>query len=190
MVRIGILGDIGSGKSFIAKEFGYPVFNADVEVAKLYRKDKKIFSKLKKVLPQYFAKFPVDKENVSKAILDNQKNLKKIIKIIHVKVRKKMNIFLKKNSNKKVVILDIPLLLENKLNKKNDVLIFIRSKKKDILKRLRKRKNFNPELIKKFKSIQLPLDYKRKKSHFIIENSFTKRSVKKYVKYILANIKK
>ena len=45
-------------------------------------------------------------------------------------------------------------------------------KKKDILKRLRKRKNFNPKLIKKFKSIQLSLDYKRKKSHFIIENNF------------------
>ena len=84
--------------------------------------------------------------------------------------------------------MDIPLLLENKLNKKNDVLIFIRSNKKDISKRLKKRKNFNPKLIKKFKSIQLSLDYKRKKSHFIIENNFTKRSVKKYVKYILENI--
>ena len=38
MIRIGILGDIGSGKSFIAKSFGYPVFNADVEVGKLYKK--------------------------------------------------------------------------------------------------------------------------------------------------------
>ena len=36
MIRIGILGDIGSGKSFVAKNFGYPVFNADYEVLKLY----------------------------------------------------------------------------------------------------------------------------------------------------------
>ena len=48
MKRIGILGDIGSGKSHIAKKFGYPVFNADLEVAKLYKKDKIIFKKLKK----------------------------------------------------------------------------------------------------------------------------------------------
>ena len=40
MIRIGILGDIGSGKSFIAKNFGYPVFNADNEVANLYKKIK------------------------------------------------------------------------------------------------------------------------------------------------------
>ena len=40
MIRIGILGDIGSGKSYIAKCFGYPVFNADKEVSKLYKKNK------------------------------------------------------------------------------------------------------------------------------------------------------
>ena len=48
MIRIGILGDIGSGKSYVAKNFGYPVFNADVEVGKLYKKNRKIFNKLEK----------------------------------------------------------------------------------------------------------------------------------------------
>ena len=38
MIRIGVIGDIGSGKSYVAKQFGYPVFNADVEVAKIYKK--------------------------------------------------------------------------------------------------------------------------------------------------------
>ena len=45
MIKIGILGDIGSGKSYVAKNFGYPVFNADTEVGKLYKKDRKIFNK-------------------------------------------------------------------------------------------------------------------------------------------------
>ena len=48
MKRLGVLGDIGSGKSYVAKCFGYPVFNADKEVAKIYNKEKKIFLKLKK----------------------------------------------------------------------------------------------------------------------------------------------
>ena len=48
MIRIGILGDIGSGKSFVAKSFGYPVFNADNEVAKIYRKSRVCFLILKK----------------------------------------------------------------------------------------------------------------------------------------------
>ena len=47
MIRIGIIGDIGSGKTFVANNFGYPVFSADLEVAKIYKKDKKVFLKLK-----------------------------------------------------------------------------------------------------------------------------------------------
>jgi dephospho-CoA kinase len=118
MIRIGILGDIGSGKSYVAQNFGYPVFNADYEVAKLYKKNKKIFNKLKKKLPKYIHSFPIEKKEISNAILANKNNLNKIIKIVHLEIRKKMNIFLKKNKNKKIVILDIPLLLENKINKK------------------------------------------------------------------------
>ena len=188
MIRIGILGDIGSGKSYIAKNFGYPVFNADEEVAKIYKKNRKVFIKLKKNLPKYINSFPINKTELTKAILANSINLKKIVKIIHLEVRKKMNIFIKKNKNKKFIILDIPLLLENKINKKNDVLIFVQTKKKDVLKRLKKRANYNKLLINKFKNLQLPLVYKMKKSHFIIKNNFTKKMVDESINKILKKI--
>ena len=188
MIRIGILGDIGSGKSYVSKIFGYPVFNADEEVARLYKKDKKIFFKLKKKLPRFIHKFPIEKNQISKAILSNKVNLKKIIKIIHIEVRKKMNIFLKKNKSRKIVILDIPLLLENKIDNKIDILIFVKSKKKDILKRLRKRKNFNYLLFKKFRELQLPLDYKMQRSHFIVNNDFKGETIKAYVKILKKKI--
>ena len=188
MIKIGILGNIGSGKSFVAKSFGYPVFNADEEVSKIYKKEKKIFLKLRKVLPKYIRSFPINKKEVLSAILANENNLKKIVKIIHLEVRKKLNIFLKNNKKKKIVILDIPLLLENKINKKDDILLYVQSKKSDILKRLIKRKNFNKKLINKFQNLQLPLDYKKKKSHYIIKNNFIKKTVKKEVKVILNKI--
>ena len=61
MIKIGILGDIGSGKSYVAQNFGYPVFNADSEVAKLYKKDKvKELLNLKK--PLYTRKIDRDSE--------------------------------------------------------------------------------------------------------------------------------
>ena len=63
MIRIGILGDIGSGKSYVAKNFGYPVFDADAEVHKLYKRNRLIFKKLKKKIPKYFNSFPVDKKD-------------------------------------------------------------------------------------------------------------------------------
>ena len=284
MIKIGIIGDIGSGKSYVAKRFGYPVFNADVEVGKLYKKNRKIFNKLRKKLPKYIYSFPINKneiceailenktnlkkivdivhleirkkmnlflkKNINKkivildipllmenkinkkddilifvqskkadvlknrkifnklrkklpkyiysfpinkneiceAILENKTNLKKIVDIVHLEIRKKMNLFLKKNINKKIVILDIPLLMENKINKKDDILIFVQSKKADVLKRLKKRKNFNLKLFKRFKKIQLPLEYKRRKSTHIIKNNFTENSVRVGIKNILKKI--
>ena len=186
MIKIGILGDIGSGKSYVAQNFGYPVFNADYEVAKLYQKNRKVFNKLKKDLPKYIFSFPIEKKEISNAILANKNNLDKIIKIVHFEIKKKMNLFLKKYKNSKIVILDIPLLLENKI--KNDILVYVQSKRSSILKRLKKRKNFNQKLLKKFKAIQLPISYKKKKSQFIIKNNFTKKSVNDGIKSILKEI--
>ena len=188
MIKIGILGDIGAGKSYVAQNFGYPVFNADYEVSKLYQKNKNIFNNLKIKLPKYVYSFPVEKKEISNAILANENNLNKIVKIVHIEVRKKMNIFLKKHKNKKIVILDIPLLLENKINKKKDILVFIQAKQSDILKKLKKRKNFNQKLLKKFKNIQYSLKYKKKKSDYIIKNDFTKKSVNDGIKKILKEI--
>ena len=185
MIRIAIVGDIGSGKSHIAKLFNFPIFNADLEVAKIYNNNRQCFKDLKKKLPKYFSLLPVKKEEIIKAIIDNEKNLKKITKIIHPEIKKKLNIFLKNNKKEKAVILDIPLLFENKLNQKGDIVVFIHSKKKEVIKRLKKRNNFNLELLNKFKKIQLPLSHKREKSHFIIKNSFNNNSAKINVRKII-----
>ena len=188
MIRIAVLGDIGSGKSYVAKQFGYPVFNADTEVAKLYRKSRRCYNKLKTALPEYIVSFPVKKIEISKAIIADQYNLKKIIKIVHPEVRSNMNNFIKKNKNKKLIILDIPLLMENKINKKNDILIFVDAKKKEINKRLKKKFNINLKIVEKFKKLQLPVEFKKQKSDFIIKNNFRNNSIKKNVKKVLEKI--
>ena len=188
MIRIAVVGDIGSGKSHIAKFFGYPVFNADQEVASIYKKNKNCFKRLKKKLPKYFSVFPANKMQIIKAIEDSGKNLKKITKIIHPEVRKKLSIFLKKNKKRKAIILDIPLLLENKLNQKSDIIVFVQSKKSEIIKRLKKRDNFSLNVYSQFKKMQLPLSYKKKKANHIIKNNFTYKFVKISVKKILKKI--
>ena len=78
--------------------------------------------------------------------------------------------------------------MENKINKKNDILIFIDAKKKEIDKRLKKKPNFNSKIIKKFKKFQLPVEFKKKKSDFVIKNNFKNNSIKKNVKKILGKI--
>ena len=188
MIRIGILGNIGSGKSYVANNFGYPVFNADKEVSKLYKKNKKVFKKLKQKLPEHISSFPINKNEITKAILSNRVNLKKIINVVHLEIKKALKLFLKKNKNKKVIILDIPLLLENKINKKKDILVFIDARKIDIERKIKKRINFNRKLFNKFKKIQYSSKYKKKRSHFVIKNNFTKKSVNMGIKYILNKI--
>ena len=188
MIRIAVLGDIGSGKSYVAKKFGYPVFSADAEVAKLYNKNRKHYNKLKKVLPKYIISFPIKKKEIIKAIMAGQHNLKKIVKIIHPAVRSSMNNFIKKNKKRKLIILDIPLLIENKINRKKDILVFVDAKKTIINKKLKKRRNFNSKIIGKLRKLQLPVEIKKKKSNYIIKNNFKNNSIKKDVKRIIKKI--
>jgi len=188
MIRIAVVGDIGSGKSHVARLFGYPVFNADDEVSKLYRKSRRCYAKLRKELPSYINSFPVKKNKLYQAVSEDKKNLTKITKIIHPEVRLKMKNFIKKNKNRKIVVLDIPLLIENKINKKNDILVFVDANSKVIYKRLKKRANFNYKVVKKLKKLQLPLETKKKKSDFVIKNNFMNKSLKKNVKKIIKTI--
>ena len=189
MIRFALVGDIGSGKSFISNLFNYPVFNADLEVADVYKKNKSCFFKIKKLIPNHFSSFPIKKNELIQSIIADKNNLKKISSVVHPIVRKKLNVFLKKNKNKKIVVLDIPLYFENNLNKKNDIVIYIDAKKKNILKQLKKRKNFNLFLINQLKSLQYPLRYKKKKSDFIIKNDYKIKSAKNNVKKILKKVK-
>ncbi len=188
MIRVGVMGGIGSGKSFIAKLFNCPVFNADKEVNKVYKNDKNCFVKLKKKLPKFINSFPVKKKQLVKAIKEDKKNLAKISSIVHPIVRKRMRVFLAKNKKNKMVVLDVPLLIENKLNKKDDVLLFVKSKKKEVLKRLKKRTNFDAKVLKSLNENQIILLKKKKLANFIVDNNFTKIIMKKKVNFLKKKI--
>tara|TARA_B100002051_G_scaffold232636_1_gene231409 strand:- start:238 stop:825 length:588 start_codon:yes stop_codon:yes gene_type:complete len=188
MIRVALLGKIGSGKSFVSKLFKFPVFNADNEVKKIYKNDRECFRKFKRKLPNFISTFPIKKKEVIKAINSNKNNLKKISSIIHPIVRKKMENFLNKNKKSKIVVLDIPLLIENKLNKKRDVLIFVSSSNKNILKRLKKRPLFNKEILKTFKKNQSLLVKKRKLADYIVDNNYPPSVMKNKIKLIKKKI--
>ena len=188
MKRIAIVGKIGSGKTFVGLSFGLPVFNADQEVSKIYNKDRNFFKKIKKGLPNYIKSFPIDKKELQKTILKNSNNLRKITNLVHPIVRKKMLLFLKKNKKKKGVVLDIPLYFENKINKKNDVIIFVDAKQKEIDRRLQKRSYYNKIILERFKKIQHHSNLKRKKFNYIIKNNFKPKFVINGVKALKGKI--
>ncbi len=188
LIKIGIIGDIGAGKSFVAKQFGYPVFNADREVNEIYKNDKSCYRKIKKKIPNFIKSKIIIKNELANAIRANKQNLKKISNIVHPIVRKKMRIFYKKNNKKKLVVLDIPLLVENKLYDKNFYLIFVQATKAMIDVRLKKRPFYNRNIINSLRKSQKSLAYKKRISDFVIKNNFKLLSLKKRIKLIKREI--
>ena len=181
MIRVCVLGSIASGKSFISKLFNCPIFNADREVIDIYKKDKNCFTKLNNKFPDYIKSFPVRKTELINAISSNNKSLKLISSIVHPIVRKRMKKFLKEKKNSKMIVLDIPLLLENKLNKKNDVLVFVNAQKKKILARVKKRRYYDKRILKHLKQNQSNLFKKRKLANYVIDNNFAPNIMKQKV---------
>ena len=135
MIKIGITGSIASGKTTASKILSYkrgPLFSADFEIKKIYNNNN-----LKKIL---IKKFNIKKKSnlktsLKKKIFENSNNLKKLEKIIHPLVREKMKKFAMKHRNKRRIFFEIPLLIENKLMKYFDIIIFIKANKKTRLKR-------------------------------------------------------
>ena len=181
MIRIGLIGGIGSGKSFISKLFKSPVFNADREVEFLYKNNLECYKKLKKKLPRFVKSFPISKSQLIKAINEDKKNLKKISSVVHPLVRKKMKLFLNKNKKSKIIILDIPLLIENKLYKKKDILIFVKSNQNKVISRLKKRKNYNKKILLNLRKNQTKLLKKRKLANYIVDNNFSPNIMRKKI---------
>tara|TARA_A100001388_G_scaffold268684_1_gene244085 strand:- start:2565 stop:3152 length:588 start_codon:yes stop_codon:yes gene_type:complete len=188
MIRVCVLGSIASGKSFISKLFNCPIFNADREVIDIYKKDKNCFTKLNNKFPDYIKSFPVRKTELINAISSNNKSLKLISSIVHPIVRKRMKKFLKEKKNSKMIVLDIPLLLENKLNKKNDVLVFVNAQKKKILARVKKRRYYDKRILKHLKQNQSNLFKKRKLANYIIDNNFAPNIMKQKVNLLKKKI--
>ena len=182
MIRIALVGEIASGKTFAAKCFKYPVFNADKEVKKIYKNNRQCFKKLKKKFPKKIKNFPIKKSEIKKIV--NIKNIKTLSKIVHPFVRIELKKFLKKNKKNKYIVLDIPLLIENKLFKKSDILIGVKKSKKKITKRLKKRGNFNKKLLNILKTQQLDIGKKFKLCNFIIENNSHKNNILKQIQGI------
>ena len=134
-MKIGLTGSIASGKTtaskIISRKKG-PLFSADKVVKKLYTQNnfkKLITRKLNFKLDKNF------KKKLKNKILQKKEILQKLEKIIHPLVRREMFIFLRRNRNKKFLFLEIPLLIESKLTKYFDVVIFIKSKNNSRLKR-------------------------------------------------------
>ena len=135
MIKIGITGSLASGKTTASKILSSkrgPIFSADKAVKELYKNKhfKSLVSKKFKIKNNSQLK-----KSLKKLILKNKNNINKLERIIHPLVRKKMKNFTVKNKNKKLLFYEIPLLIESKLMKNFNSVVFIKAKKQLRLKR-------------------------------------------------------
>jgi dephospho-CoA kinase len=190
MVRIGILGSVGSGKTFIAnifKELSFNIFSADNEVANIYKNNKIVNKKIAKFFKLKLYKGKINKQDLRDSLKKNPKKFKFLNKIIHPIVRKRLAIFLSRFKKNKLVVLDIPLLVENKMLNFVDILVLVKTGSNSFLSRIKKRKNLDKQFLNILKKQQASEKIKETYADFIIYNS-SKNKVKLQVKNIIDKI--
>jgi len=179
---VGITGGIGSGKTTFSnhlKKLGYLVHESDAVVSEMYTKPKKQFlSFIKdKISKDAVNNNKINKTEIANVIFSNN-GIKKLLETrIHKEVQNSRDAFIKKNKKdkKKLIFADIPLLLENKLEKKFDLVICIISSKKNRIKRVLENKKFTKENLNKILKAQTTDKERNKRSQIIINNNKTKK---------------
>ena len=187
MIKIGITGSLASGKSTVAKIISsgkYPLYNADKAVKKIYQTN--IFR------AKAFKKFKLKnkkniKNKIKKIISSDKKFLKILEKIIHPLVREQIRKFTKKNSRKKFIIFEIPLLIESKQMKNYDKIIFVNSRKDLRLKRYLKRTK-NKRFFDLLNNRQLSPAKKIKFCDYVINNNGSLNLLKNNIKNIMTKL--
>ena len=174
MIKVGLTGSIGSGKSYVLNLFSdlynIPIFSSDDCVKELYKSNQELKDFVKKQILKKDEEF--NKVNISANVFNNGGKLSKLEKFIHPLVKLARDNFIEqeKRNNSKMVIVEVPLLFEKKLEDEFDYVILVKTSKELQEKRVLQRPNMTSELFSKIKKKQLSDKQKEAKSHFIIDN--------------------
>ena len=189
MILIGLTGTIGSGKTFALNFFKskkIKVFSADEKVKKILG-NKIVKEKIYKLFPQAFIGKKLNKSLLASIVFSNKKKLRNLEKIIHPRVRKEKKNFLDIHKNKNFIIMEIPLIFEQKRKKNYNYIILMDVNKKNQFERIKKRKNMTKELFKKILANQVS-NKKKKFADFVINNNGTKAKTREILKKTLDKI--
>ncbi len=193
MIIIGLTGSIGMGKTEAGKYFKkekIDVFDCDKEVALLYEK-KVVLKELEQAFPNIISNDIIDKVALSKIVFDDKNKLKKLEKILYERLKKKQSFWLRKKirEKKKVVVFDVPLLLETKSSKKYDLVVVVSSALEIQKRRVLARKDWNRDRLEQILKKQMPDKEKLKLANITIKTDRGKRYLYNAVKDIKEIVK-
>jgi dephospho-CoA kinase len=176
MIRIGLTGSIGMGKSTVAKMFakaGVPVFDADAEVHRLQGRGGKLVAAIEQAFPGTSGPHGIDRAVLSKYVLGDREALRRLERIVHPAVAESRRIFLRRHRARPLVVLDIPLLFEKKGWRQVDATVVVSAPAWKQARRVLARPNMNASKLKHIRSLQLPDHIKRARADFVIDNGGT-----------------
>ena len=192
MLKIGLTGSIGMGKTATGKifsELGLPLYDADAAVHKLYGAGQKGSEKIKEKFPNSInPDGSVNRESLSAEVLGDPEKIKSLENIIHPLVGEDRKVFFDENAKAKAVVLDIPLLFETGGEKFVDYIVVVDAPREIQEERVLSRPNMTKEKFEKIITQQIPNHEKKKKADFIVDTSISIEDARNQVANIVKKI--
>ena len=174
MIKLGITGGIGAGKSVVVsflKAIGIPVYIADDESKKLTSTSPLIKAQLIKQFGEnLFAGGILNKALLASFIFENKNNLRIVDSIIHPEVMSDFEAWSVKHADKKLIAMEAAILFESGFDKTMDFIVTVTAPQEERIERILKRTQTTREEILSRMSNQFPDEEKCRRSNFVIYN--------------------
>jgi len=174
MIKLGLTGGIGSGKSFVATIFstlGIPVYDSDKEAKKLYFQDNVKLLMINEFGEDvYLASGEIDKPFLSRLIFHDKKALEKVNQIIHPRVKEHFLIWLNEHSASPYVIKETAILFESGAYKQTDKVIAVVAPEELRVQRVMHRDGIDEALVNKKIANQMQQSELMERSDFVVVN--------------------
>ena len=185
MLKVGITGGIGSGKSTVSRffsELGVPVYDSDQRAKSLMQHDDSIIIKIKKEFgDDSYLNNVLNRSHIAEIVFKNELKLKQLNAIVHPVVRTDFNNWLSQNSNAKFVIKEAAIMIESGAYRDLDKLIVVNANREQKIKWIKKRDHLLLEDIENRIQNQLSDKIRNQYADFIIENNSSKKVLKQQV---------
>jgi dephospho-CoA kinase len=189
MIRIGLTGSIGMGKSAVSamfRQMGVPVFDADAEVHRLQGPGGALAERIEARFPGTTGPKGVDRQKLGAAVLGKPEELKALEHIVHPAVYHARQRFLRQHRARPLVVLDIPLLFEKGGAKQVDVTVVVSAHGFLQRRRVLRRAGMTEAKLRHIRQLQVPDHIKRQKADHVIETGTSRIETRAAIRRLIA----